>query len=750
MRNPLMKRLPRELKSDFGKYIVIFLFMIITVGFISGFVVSTHSLAYAFDNSFDSQNVEDGHFILEDKMTGDLPDKIESTDTACYDINYKDIEKGDKTYRVYKNREDVNKQYIFKGELAKTADEITLDRLFAANNSIEIGDSITLAGEIFKVTGTVALPDYTSLFEKSTGLMFNAQTFTVALVTEEGFDRLPDSHTTYCYAWTFNDESLSENEKFDKSNDLKEEIAKNALMTEFITEPNNQAIHFAGDDIGSDESMMITFLYIIIVIMAFIFAVTTSNTIEKESKVIGTLRASGYTKGELTFHYIVIPVFVTLFGALIGNILGYTVFKDFVADVYYGSYSLPPYETLWSSFAFVNTTVVPCVIMLVVNFFIISSKLSLSPLKFLRSDLKKSKNRKAVKLPNFKFIHRFRIRIFMQNFPTYIVMFVGVFFANFLLLFGLMMNPWLENYKAQAVEHAFSDYQYILKMPVETEVEGAEKFTTTSLETTFEKSPVNEISVYGIEDNSLYLSTLDFGKDGDRIYVSEGILKKYKLSEGDTITLKKKFTDDTYDFKIYKGFDYPTAMAVFMNIDNYRETFDLDDDYFTGYLSNTEIDDIDDDFILTTVTIADSTVLADQLTASMSGIFGIWTVFAVVLSTLVFYLLSKIIIEKNSNSVSLVKILGFKNGEISSLYLIVTGVVVVLSAIICLPICDAVFQSVFTVMMSSFNAWIDLYIAPKVWIEIPVYAIVSYFIVALLQFRKIKKIPMDEALKNAE
>lgn len=750
MKNPLMKRLPRELRSDFGKYIVIFLFMIITVGFISGFVVATHSLAYAFDNSFDSQNVEDGHFILEDKMTGDLPDKIESIDTAYYDINYKDIEKGDKTFRVYKNREDVNKTYIFKGELAKADDEITIDRLFADNNSIEIGDTITLSGEEFKATGTVALPDYTSLFENSTDVMFNAQTFTIALVTEEGFDRLPDSHTTYCYAWTFDNKSLNENEKYEKSNDLKEEIAKNALMTEFVTEPNNQAIHFAGDDIGGDESMMITFLYIIIVIMAFIFAVTTSNTIEKESKVIGTLRASGYTKGELTFHYIIIPVFVTLLGALIGNILGYTVFKDFVADVYYGSYSLPPYETLWSSFAFINTTIVPCALMFVVNFFIISNKLSLSPLKFLRSDLKKNKNRKAVKLPNFKFIRRFRIRIFMQNFPTYIVMFVGVFFANFLLLFGLMMNPWLENYKAQAVEHAIADYQYVLKLPVETENEQAEKFTMTSLETTFENTDVNEISVYGIETNSLYLPTLDFEDNTDRIYVSKGILKKYKLNEGDTITLKKKFTDDTYDFKIYKGYDYPTAMAVFMNIDNYRDTFDLDDDFFTGYFSDAEINDIDDDFILTTITIADSTVLADQLTASMSGIFGIWTVFAVVLSILIIYLLSKIIIEKNANSVSLVKILGFKNSEISSLYLIVTGIVVVFSALICLPICDAVFKAVFTVMMSSFNAWIELYIAPEVWIKIPLYAIISYFVVAMLQYAKIKKIPMEEALKNAE
>lgn len=44
MKNPLWKRLPRELKSDFGKYIVIFLFMTLTIGFVSGFLVADDSM----------------------------------------------------------------------------------------------------------------------------------------------------------------------------------------------------------------------------------------------------------------------------------------------------------------------------------------------------------------------------------------------------------------------------------------------------------------------------------------------------------------------------------------------------------------------------------------------------------------------------------------------------------------------------------------------------------------------------------
>ena len=40
MKNPLRKRLLRELKNDIGKYLVIFLFMTATIGFVSGFLVA--------------------------------------------------------------------------------------------------------------------------------------------------------------------------------------------------------------------------------------------------------------------------------------------------------------------------------------------------------------------------------------------------------------------------------------------------------------------------------------------------------------------------------------------------------------------------------------------------------------------------------------------------------------------------------------------------------------------------------------
>ncbi|MFR4319385.1 MAG: hypothetical protein ACLT2Z_08510 [Eubacterium sp.] len=94
---------------------------------------------------------------------------------------------------------------------------------------------------------------------------------------------------------------------------------------------------------------------------------------------------------------------VSFVAAIIGNILGYSLFKNMVADVYYGSYSLTTYKTLWNARAFVLTTVIPLIIMFIINLVSLVNKINLSPLKFLRRDLSKRKKRKASRLPGFKF-----------------------------------------------------------------------------------------------------------------------------------------------------------------------------------------------------------------------------------------------------------------------------------------------------------------------------------------------------------
>ena len=57
MRNPLNKRWKRELKEDFGKYLVIFLFLAGTIALVSGFLVASDSMIYSYNESFDKYQI---------------------------------------------------------------------------------------------------------------------------------------------------------------------------------------------------------------------------------------------------------------------------------------------------------------------------------------------------------------------------------------------------------------------------------------------------------------------------------------------------------------------------------------------------------------------------------------------------------------------------------------------------------------------------------------------------------------------
>lgn len=754
MRNPLNKRLPREFKGEFAKYLAIFLFMTATIGFVSGFLVAGNSMIQAYDESFEKYNIENGHFVLEEKAEEETLTQLEKEDVTIYPQFYLEEDtdadgsgKSDSTLRIFEKRTDVNKVCVMDGKLPKSENEIAVDRMYADNNNLKTGDTITVGGKKLEISGLVALSDYSALFSDNSDLMFDAVKFGVAVMTDEGFDSFEDSRIYYNYAWKYEKEPKSEIQEKETSDDFMKVLAQQATIEKYVPRYTNQAINFTGDDMGGDKAMMIVLLYILIVILAFVFAVTINHTIAKEATVIGTLRASGYTRGEMIRHYLAIPMLVTLLAAIIGNILGYTVFKDMVANMYYGSYSLPTYKTIWNSEAFILTTIIPMIIMLITNLVSLAHRLKLSPLRFIRRDLSSQKKKKAVKLPNMKFFTRFRLRIVIQNRSSYITLVIGIVFANILFLFGMMMSPLLSHYQEEVVTNMLADYQYVLKAPVEIEDEEAEKYCVVSLKTVNGDEEGEEISVYGVQKDSEYV---EWQLPSNGICISDGYAEKYQLKKGDTIVLREAYGNKMYGFQIKKIVEYPSALAVFMPEKQFCETFDKEEGYFNGYFSNTELKDLKKEYVATCITKDDLTKVSRQLDVSMGKMFYLVNIFAVALSALLIYLLTKLILEKNTNSISMVKILGYENREVARLYLLATTWVVVIALIFGMWISTVVIDGIYRVMMMDYSGWLTLYIAPKVYVEMFVMSMAAYLAVALLQFRKIQKIPMDEALKNVE
>ncbi|MDD4370495.1 MAG: ABC transporter permease [Anaerostipes sp.] len=772
MKNPLRKRLLRELKGEAGKYIVIFLLMAATIGFVSGFLVADESMRTTYDQSFEKYNVEDGYFDVASKLNQDEINAIEENGIKLYENYY--VEKklsNETTLRIFSNREQVDQVCLMEGRFPKKKGEIAIDRMYANNNHIEVGNFIKSGNQQWKVTGYVALSDYSALFSNNNDTMFDAVKFGVAVVSKDEFFSFSRKEKAYRYAWTYNTKPVDEKKENDTAEDLMKSMGKVITLKNFVPQYQNQAIHFTGNDMGSDKGMMTALLYIVMAILAFVFGITISNTISKEANTIGTLRASGYTKRELVSHYLSMPLFVTFLGAGVGNVLGYTVIVNVVNKMYYGSYSLTKFVNRWSMEALIMTTIIPLVIMFIVNLVILNYKLSLSPLKLIRRDLKRKKQEKEIRLnERISFFSRFRLRIILQNMSNYGVLFVGIIFANLLLLFGLGLPVVLDNYQDEIQNNMLSKYQYMLSVPVsvlsdeskihsmlgmlefsagvDTENETAEKFTAYSLNTTDSLCDSEEIIIYGVKKNSQYVP-VNFKKN--EVYISDGYADKYKIKAGDTITLKEKYKDDRYRFKVAGIYHYQGALSIFMDQSRLNKTFDLDKSYFSGYFSDTKITDINEKYIGSLLDLEALTKVSRQLDVSMGNMMYLVDGFAVIIFMVLIYLLSKIVIEKNGQSISMAKILGYENREIGKLYILSTSIMVVLFLFLSMVIDYYVMVVIFRqIMLNSMSGWIQFHVDYTVFVKMFLLGIVTYSVVAILEMGKIKKVPMDEALKNVE
>ena len=915
--NPLIKRVPKELLGEWRKYLVIFLLLSLTIGFVSGMYVANHSMLISIANANRDNKLEDGHFELEEKASDEfikaiesgekidlrayfideahkeidekieeeapktlkeevekevrktikeeitknvtdavnealapyadfmseeekqdkideavtqaleenyektvkevLPDAIDealkskeyldekekarteayeeaedeineefdkqdakkskatleaeknfkASPVVLYENFYKDVTEdndldgnSDGKVRIYAYEDYINMASFNEGRKPETEDEIAIDRMHADNNDLKVGDKINVGGREYTITGLLSYVNYATLHEKNTDFMFDAISFDVAMVTPEAWENTK-GNIHYTYAFKYVDSFENESEQKKMSDDflsalITQSIKEENDLTDYVPEYANQAVHFAPDDMGSDKEIGGVLLYILVFVLSFVFALTIMSTITKESTVIGTLRASGYTKGELIIHYMATPVFVTLFAALVGNILGYTVLKNTVVSMYFNSYSLPAYKTYWYYEAFVKTTVIPVILMILINFVTVAYMLRLSPLRFIRKDLKTTRRKKAIRLPRFKFLRRFRLRILLQNIPNYMVLFVGIYFAVFLMTFAFGLPTTLDNYQKHATDDMFAKYQYVLKTnedddgnKITTSVIDAEKFSMATLYTT-DGIRVNEpIGIYGLEADNEYIP-LNNKVSGNDVLISSSYADKFGLKEGDSVTLKERYNDNEYTFKIVGIYDYISGLGIFMSLDGFNETFGNPEGSFNGFLSNGEIKDIDPDYIAMSITEDDIMKVSNQLNHSMGSYMDYFKVICLVFAFILIYLLTKVIIEKNENAISMVKILGYYNGEIAGLYLLTTTFVVIISAIVSAFLGAKSLVLVWNIILYRMDGWLPAYVPLSSYVYIVLMVIAAYLFVMLIDYRRIKKVPMDQALKNVE
>lgn len=807
MQKVLRKRVLRDLKENLFRYIALAFLIIIGMYVVVSLIGAGATIIDNGEAHDKANKIEDGQFSVFVPLSDDEISQLEDAGAEVEKMFYEDYDVMDgKTLRVFANRKNIDLVECDEGRLAEADDEIVVEKRFSQVNDVSVGDTIQIAGNDFKVTGIGTSPDYNALFKEMSDTVVDSKVFGTVFVTENAYEKLHSTGEsvkteTYLYAFRLKGKTTCDDVKdalgdikvdtdriddeyfqeyWDRTgaaiNDFKDgikelksganeladgvaELKKEtdsflkdydtdlANITSFVTSDDNPRTGGAADDQQINVQAGYFFGVLLMFLFTYVISVFVVHGIEKESSVIGALYALGVKRRDLMMHYLTLPVIVTTVAGIIGFLIGISNVGIPVqmADAY-AYYSIPAMDVKIPLILIVYGIVMPPLVAIVVNYFVIRKKLSQTALSLIKNEVKQPKG-SNVNLGDMGFVGRFRVRQMLREMRTGLTVVIGMFIALICLMLSLNTATFCSKVKKQNVEDTHYEYMYTYKYPTENPPEGGEAAYAKTLKK--EVYGYNwDVTVLGLSKNTKYFD-VDLKDGKNRVTISSSFAEKYGYGVGDEIVLHDEENDIDYGFTVDSVTQYTPAFYVFMTIDDARELFGAGSDEYNVVFSDKDLE-VDPARLYATTTKTDiesaAGIFADQMRSMV--------IMIVIISTLIFvvvmYLMMKVMIDRSAFSISLIKVFGFRTKEIRKLYLDGNFFIIAIGAAICLPLAKLIMSAVYPSLVSNVNCGVKLTFAPWLWAVLYGGILVLYFIINRALVGRLNKIVPAEVLKNRE
>ncbi|MDE7309501.1 MAG: hypothetical protein K2N61_12745 [Lachnospiraceae bacterium] len=516
-------------------------------------------------------------------------------------------------------------------------------------------------------------------------------------------------------------------------------------LKQHIKADDNSRVGASADDIQINKKGALIAGAIILILLAYVLSTFATNSIEQERKIIGTLYSLGFMKCELLTNYIVLPVMISTIGGCIGTLLGFLNMEGQISEnsMYY---SYPVFDNEYPVYLIVYGIIVPFLLSFLINFWLINKKLSQKPLELMRKSQGDYEG-KGTNLGRMNFINKFRIKLFIRELKSNLTIAAGMFISLLLVMLAVTIYTATTTIVKETDEDIKFNYMYYLSYPEEESSYDAEQAYMEKLS----KDRLNvsfDVSILGIEENSQAFPFDIDTKDGE-VYISTSVANKYDLKVGDTIDLTDKVSNLTYNFKVKKIVSYAPGLFVFMDIESMRNRFDHEEDYYNVLLSDEKLD-IDSGRIYSTITAGDLRYASEIFWTLMKKLVYMLIVSSVILFVLIMYLMVKMIIERQTNNISMFKLFGYTKREISKLYLRNNAYTVLVSTAIFIPITKWIIVQIYPFLTSNRAVGFNLSFSLEIYIFLVGVIFVSYLIAYILSVLKLNKVDIQEVLKERE
>lgn len=572
-----------------------------------------------------------------------------------------------------------------------------------------------------------------------------------------------------------------------KLNDARAKIAEIENPKWYVLDRNGNAGYSSFiQDTDSIANIGKVFPVIFFIVAALISLTSMTRMVEEQRTQIGTLKALGYNKLQITSKYVLYASLACIIGSILGMSVGFVLLPKIVWKMYSMMYQIGDIQTSFNFEIGSLGFILIVISILGATIYAVIKELIQTPATLMRP--KSPKMGKRVFLEKVTFIWKrlsFSRKVTVRNIFRYkkrfLMTIIGIMGCTALIVTGFGIRDSIRAIMPDQYEKVFNyDLQINLKADLDkkqkqdfinslTNDDKIEKLSETYMSSI---SAINENVEENVQiivpNNNTDFNTLinltDVKSKNNLSLPEDGVLLTDKAAQllgveaGDTITLKDTDENETnvkvtnvvenyvyhyiymsksmYENLYGKSFDSNVILTKDFNLDNETE-----DNFVKDLMNMPEVASV--------TRISTAMNMMNDTMKSLNYVVVILIVSAGLLAFVVLYNLSNVNISERIRELATIKVLGFYDKEV---YLYITRETIILTAIgLVLGLVAGYFLDFFILETCEINMLrFRKFVAPLSFVFAALITILFTIIVNIVTYFALKKINMIESLKSVE
>lgn len=672
---------------------------------------------------------------------------------------------------------NLNKPYLVDGRFPSKDYEVTVLPLFAEANNLKIGDSYQILGETYKIVGFAYAPNHIYQVISLSVPFYDKKTNNILFTNKNTFDNVKGLLEEN-YVAKYNDKERLKLIFNRDDNRLKElenmfEVEKENIAFDASSSMRLIRVDLIQNELESNRIFAEAFLYLLLGISVFIIMVITKKRIDDERLQIGVLKSLGFNSFVIAASYLVYPFIGSIVGGLVGYLIGLSL-NGAISNIFISFYAVPLDGFKVDLSYLASCVLIPLILLSSLSYLIALFMLRKKPLDLLKegSNLKvnifsRIINKVVVFLPfNYRFKYSLAFRslgkLFVVSLTSFctgmliVLVLIGMNLFNSLIdqTFGKLNYNHVVNYYTPQID---GDVEDDLILSVSKEIIKVKD--STGKEKSLEEKI--EVTLNGIDSEIKYLVITDEKENNliplissdDNIVINESISKRGNIQVGDKVVISHNDEEIEYNVvginKEYLGNNVYINRAELSKILGFTKV--VYNQKYSNQEKYTDMNKISEEELAIISSVFSAKEMEENIKSQLQGqntsvyiVIG----FAGFMALVIIAVIANIVVEENRRIISLLKVMGYKNKDISSIVLNIYTPFVVIAYLVSIPVMIYILK----IIVASLTGDIGIFI--PIDLSYPLAAIgllallVAYYVAIGMSKRSLNKIPLSIALKR--